>query len=1455
MTVWVRREPEDDQLYDRGTVVGATSDGSLSVKIGPKVRQLRLDQVLLDDGDSIDSSHMIDITQLSNTNEAAVADLVRRRYMDGEIYTYARPLLMAVNPFRDLGNTGPEHVRRFRESVDAADMTKPHIFGLAAQALRLHESSKRNVSFVISGESGAGKTETAKHIMSFIASGENVSDSVQSAVLAGNPILEAFGNAKTERNNNSSRFGRFVKLFLVNGSIQGGEISSYLLEKSRVTSPSQGERNFHVFYQLLRGLETNELHKLGLFGDVSDYRFLKTGCVDVPGKDDANDLNELVEAFGIIGLSADKIWEIFEILAAVLLIGQIEFVIGPDGICIPQDMTLFSKICSLLGIESTALLHKVTVLVRYLPGSQTVESPYSAQQATANLESLGRACYHRLFKWLIEAINAKIKSAEQTCWVGILDIFGFEFSGVNSLEQLLINFANEKLQQFFIKHVFELEKQIYESEGIDASDVIFEDNAELLAVIEGVNSGLFDHLESVCLLQSGTVQSFIGQIFRQGYNPEILEKPKKNATPEKFVIHHTAASVVYDASYFRDKNMDKLIEDVHRVIITSSNSILREGFSLSGIKRGSADGEMLQMPPLEKQLTRGQSSVGNKMKGAFTASQFGTSMNELMILLTDSEPFFVRCVKPNDLKKPGVFNNRQVIGQLHSLSIMEAINLARKGFGYRKGFADFVSDFSSLEHGGIILPSDVNIDSRNVAESLVRAVIDKGEPIILNDVRFGRTMIFLKKEAQQGFENFKRKIHECMRPLCRSVRNLLSSASAKSKFNYDINQLIKLQSALRAYQGYKAVVKQERLKRLFVFSVMFSKKAVQFLYTRQHALVLQSSIRNLLAMRSYGMLISAQEKNKAVSTVQLYAKTLEAIESLKRERLRMKETRACSLIQKEVRNYLTKQIFRRSWLWRMLVWPIRRVYLSRKKAAERIQAAWRGSHFRAQDPSMTKLSIALKNVRWRLELDKGIVPLQTYVKGFLERRKFRSLCEAVESTTQWLATVSAREMFLTERDSAEKIQCAWKGFKVRVDIIQRKCQVLWNAQQAMISDFHQRIVGPYIVKTNLNQLRAQNEQKSEFSNLLNFNFKQIPPHGLVEKITSAVKSAGMVSQFAASKEALFILHGDRKIISAVSLLENLNFSLNPFPVEIAQIEASDHKLFIRSFEGNTWLLTLLPKIQLIEWTIQSKIVHIAARIDRFGAVDMDGKVYVSKSSKNFEMMETSSGACKIFFSDKGDFAALKTGGVASLFSTSQVFGPKLKVSKICSGNGFAVALIGAAVFEWGDRECYFRGVPEFSNDKAIRVQPSNMKSNWLIEDLAVTGDKIIVRLHSGDLYTWGCRTIYVEKESMETLADPGLGCFIRVPKIDRDMAFASNDILSIVTGTIKNEEIDKLLKITEKALCTCPCDIPSPKRATKYLKNAEIAQIASKDTRVKKGAPKQTCFPEPLIAYRFQKKK
>ncbi|KAG7005899.1 myosin-1 [Physcia stellaris] len=619
-----------------------------------------------------------DLTLLSKISNEAINDNLKKRFENAEIYTYIGHVLVSVNPFRDLGIYTDQVLDSYRGKNRLE--TPPHVFAVAESAYYNMNAYKDNQCVIISGESGAGKTEAAKRIMQYIASVSGGSNSsiqeIKEMVLATNPLLESFGNAKTLRNNNSSRFGKYLELqFNAQGEPVGANITNYLLEKSRVVGQITNERNFHIFYQFAKAASQNHREIFGIQQPQSYVYTSRSKCFDVPGIDDAADFKDTLNAMKVIGLAQNEQDDIFRMLAAILWLGNVTFSEDDGGNSIISDQSVVDFVAYLLEVESAhvnkALTIRVVETARGGRRGSVYEVPLNPTQATAVRDALSKAIYFNLFDWIVERVNVSLRARGAVAnSVGILDIYGFEIFDRNSFEQLCINYVNEKLQQIFIQLTLKTEQEEYAREKIQWTPINYFDNKIVCELIEEKRPpGVFAALNDACATahaDSGAAdQTFVQRLNALSSNPHF--QPRQG----QFVIKHYAGDVNYAIDGMTDKNKDQLLKDLLNLVGASSNNFVHSLFPHQ------VNQDDKRRPP----------TAGDKIK---------SSANDLVSTLMKATPSYIRTIKPNDNKSPTEYNTGNVMHQIKYLGLQENVRIRRAGFAYRQTFDKFVERFYLL---------------------------------------------------------------------------------------------------------------------------------------------------------------------------------------------------------------------------------------------------------------------------------------------------------------------------------------------------------------------------------------------------------------------------------------------------------------------------------------------------------------------------------------------------------------------------------------------------------------------------------------------------------------------------------------------------------------------------------------------------------------------------------------
>ncbi|XP_028276646.1 unconventional myosin-Ic isoform X2 [Parambassis ranga] len=628
-----------------------------------------------------------DFVLLENYNsEAAFIENLRRRFRENLIYTYIGSVLVSVNPYKELEIYSKQQMERYR-GVSFYEIS-PHIYALSDNTYRAMRTERKDQCILISGESGAGKTEASKKILLYYAvtcPTNNHMAALGDCLLQSNPVLESFGNAKTLRNDNSSRFGKYMDVqFDFRGAPVGGHILNYLLEKSRVVHQNHGERNFHIFYQLLDGGDDDLLITLELERNPQTYRYLVKGnCPRVSSISDKNNWKVVMKALSVIGFTTEEVQKLLNIIASVLHLGNTQFGEGEEGETYITTEAQIWTLAKLLGVDGSALGEALTHKKLTAKGEEMI-SPLNFEQAVSARDALAKAVYGRTFTWLVEKINHslalkdEIYSSKDPSLIGLLDIYGFEVLQHNSFEQFCINYCNEKLQQLFIELTLRSEQEEYETEGIAWETVQYFDNKIICDLIEEKHKGIISILDEECLRPGETCDvSFLEKLEDTvGSHPHFVThklangKTRRAMSREEFRLLHYAGEVNYNVNGFLDKNNDSLNRNLKEVMCQSDNQILSHCFR--------------------------REEVIDQKRPEMAATQFKNSLLKLMEILMSKEPSYVRCIKPNEAKQPGKFDEVLVRHQVKYLGLMENLRVRRAGFAYRRRFEAFLQRYKPL---------------------------------------------------------------------------------------------------------------------------------------------------------------------------------------------------------------------------------------------------------------------------------------------------------------------------------------------------------------------------------------------------------------------------------------------------------------------------------------------------------------------------------------------------------------------------------------------------------------------------------------------------------------------------------------------------------------------------------------------------------------------------------------
>ncbi|KAE9397351.1 hypothetical protein BT96DRAFT_823455 [Gymnopus androsaceus JB14] len=638
-----------------------------------------------------------DLTHLPHLNEPSILDVIHNRYAERKLYTYSGIVLVAVNPFTDVPIYGQDIIQTY--AGHKREELGPHLFTIAEEAYRALQRDTKNQTIIVSGESGAGKTESAKYIMRYMASVKSntvrettSSTSVEHQVLATNPILEAFGNAKTSRNDNSSRFGKYIQiLFDDQSSIVGARIRTYLLERSRISFQQRSERNYHIFYQLCEGASPEERANFGLDSDATGYRYLSSSSIKIDNVNDAANFTATRQALAIVGIDEEKQLAIFRLLAGLLHLGNVEINHrrdAKDAIIDEKNDAALQKAMELLGIDAAEFAKCTTKRLIDARGEK-FSSARTMDQSIGVRDGVAKFIYSCIFDWLVLRINASLSSNDaiqrEKSFIAVLDIYGFEHFRTNSFEQFCINYANEKLQQQFISHVFKLEQAEYALEAIDWTTIDFSDNQPCIDLIEG-KLGILALLDEESRLATGTDESLIDKLNSQLKTPEHKSIFKDHLHGnEAFTVAHYAGDVSYNIDGFLEKNRGTVPEEHKDLLTSSSNDFLREVIDV-GINIGIDT----HHGPVSKSKAVGPSKAVSGRKPT-QCSVFKSSLLTLTEALSVTDIHYIRCIKPNESKRAWEFNSPLVLSQLRACGVVETVRITSAGYPTRWTYEEFAA--------------------------------------------------------------------------------------------------------------------------------------------------------------------------------------------------------------------------------------------------------------------------------------------------------------------------------------------------------------------------------------------------------------------------------------------------------------------------------------------------------------------------------------------------------------------------------------------------------------------------------------------------------------------------------------------------------------------------------------------------------------------------------------------
>lgn len=844
-----------------------------------------------------------DLINLSYLNEPSVLHTIKMRYSQLQIYTYSGIVLIAINPFQNIALYSNDIIQAY--SGKNKGELEPHIFAIAEDSYRCMIRDNMNQTIVVSGESGAGKTVTAKYIMRYFATVEDPlriskrgsSEKYKSGlskteeqILATNPIIEAFGNAKTIRNDNSSRFGKYIEInFNHKTDIVGARIRTYLLERSRLVFQPKNERNYHIFYQLCFGATEDEKKEFNLKHPDYFYYLNQGGNSTISGINDAEDFVITRDALKTIGVSNEIQYNIFKVLAALLHLGNVKIQALSNNASLSSSDTNIEFVCKLLGIDNvnfTKWIIKKQINTR----SEKIITNLNPKQATIVRDSVSKFLYSSLFDWLINSVNYTLKTkdcVDVKTFIGVLDIYGFEHFDINSFEQFCINYANEKLQQEFTQHVFKIEQEEYIKEEISWTFIDFSDNQPCIDLIES-KMGILSLLDEESRLPAGSDESFVTKLvnnFSTSTYQNYFKKARFGAS--SFTICHYALDVTYQSDGFIEKNRDTISDNLLNVINLTTNDFIKE------ILLSSLTSQEKNQQDLQNYSSRPTNSL---LKKPTLGAIFKSSLIDLMDTINSTNVHYIRCIKPNDEKVSWKFEPKLVLSQLRACGVLETIRISSTGFPGRWTFQEFVTRYYMLIHS-----SFWNNEIKDLSIKILKKTVHD-----INKYQVGLTKIFFRAGMLAYFEHLRlNRLNECAiliqkNMLCYmyhkryiSIRNsiiLLQSNIRGFSVRRKVHEIrcnlaaLKLQTIWKRYRAQK-IYRETRNGIILLQSFMrcyLTKKKVRALAMTKMAIKIQSLWRKYLAQRNY------KTQRRKIILIQSCWRRKKAKEELKRLRIEAK---------------------------------------------------------------------------------------------------------------------------------------------------------------------------------------------------------------------------------------------------------------------------------------------------------------------------------------------------------------------------------------------------------------------------------------------------------------------------------------------------------------------------------------------------------------------------------------
>ncbi|EGC28970.1 hypothetical protein DICPUDRAFT_159515 [Dictyostelium purpureum] len=865
--VWI---PHSIHGYCKGKVTSLGDKKIINVQLLESNEEIKVNQQSILPYNSSDDKNFNDMVEIQDLSEAIILNNLNIRYKSDEIYTYIGNVLISINPYKNLNIYSNEILNQYKD-INFLKEKSPHIYAVSLRAYQSMVSEKKNQSIIISGESGSGKTEASKTILQFLinTSGSNINNnnnnnSIEKDILTSNPILEAFGNSRTTKNHNSSRFGKFLKIEFRSSDfkIDGASIETYLLEKSRISHrPDRSNLSYHIFYYLVWGASSDERKLWGLENDPSKYRYLDANKDVLDSfKNQSMNPQKSDESFKLIkqsmesmSISKEQCDNIFLILAAILHLGNIEFEKDDNGFSSvsqkPQVLEAVAQVSKLLGYSE--LVFKQSLINRNLKsgGRGSVYCrPMEVSQSEQTRDALSKSLYVKLFSHIVEKINLKFLQnttsrdlaggvdKKNNLFIGVLDIFGFENLSSNNLEQLLINFTNEKLQQQFNLNVFENEQKEYLAEGIPWSSSNFIDNKECIELVEKKSFGILSLLDDECLMPKGSETALLEKYSKQYHNTN--QYYIRTLAKGTLGIKHFAGDVTYQTENWLEKNRDTVSGDVEALLVASSNQLVKSLFSPSS----TAPPNTQQSPPSPSNTTAkaspprerfnsninsgssannsgnnplsnsGSHNIKKSTQSLTVSGHFVEQLNRLIGTINSTSVHYVRCIKPNITMDPNNFNNLHVLHQLRNVGVLNTIKVRKMGYSYRRDFNQFLSRYKCINKNGKNNSNNnqlCKIILENVNSSIKITTTTNNKP----NFQIGKTKIFISDELYIALENNR---YSSIVESVKVIQSFFKMLKLKSDFKKRLDSSKHLQTLIRSHikrKEYHQLVIQENKRK------------------------------------------------------------------------------------------------------------------------------------------------------------------------------------------------------------------------------------------------------------------------------------------------------------------------------------------------------------------------------------------------------------------------------------------------------------------------------------------------------------------------------------------------------------------------------------------------------------------------------------------------------------------